>query len=109
MPWQDWVFAVCGVILGASLIPTIRGHDKPALSTGLITTILVAVLTVTMTTLGLWLSAATNLLIVAGWGTITYQKFQQIREERRSVIDELEEEIIHGVQEPDEQPVTADL
>lgn len=97
MQWQDWVFAAAGFILGASLIPTIRGDDKPALSTGLITTVVISIVSVTMATMGLWLSAATNLIIVAAWGTISWQKLQQIRRQHRPVIEEIEEEIIHGV------------
>jgi hypothetical protein len=102
MAWQDWVLAVSGFILGLSLIPTIRGDDKPALSTGILTTTIVAIVAVTMMTLGLWLAAATNILIVAGWGTITWQKFQQIRRARLDLLSYLEEEIADGIQEGDE-------
>lgn len=103
MTWQDIVLAASGLILSVSLVPTIRGHDKPALSTGLVTTMVIAVVIFTMATMGLWLSAATNLLIFAAWGTITYQKLRQVRRARRSFIDELEEEILHGVDEEEEQ------
>ncbi len=85
MAWQDWVLAVSGIILGASLIPTIRGDDKPALSTALLTTVIIAVVCFTMATMGLWLSAATNILIVGAWGLISWQKFHQIRRARHSV------------------------
>ena len=103
MPWQDWVFAISGIILGASLIPTIRGDDKPALSTGALTTVVISIISVTMATLGLWLAAGTNVLIVLGWGTITWQKYQQIRRTRITVLDYLEEEIVDGIQDGDEE------
>lgn len=105
MAWQDIVLALSGVILGVSLIPTIRGDDKPALSTAILTTVVISVVCVTMATMGLWLSAATNVLIIAAWGIISWQKFQQIQQEHRSVVEEIEEEIIHGVHEqPKTQP-----
>lgn len=104
MPWQDWVFSISGIVLGASLIPTIRGDDKPALSTGVLTTIFVFILATTMTTMGLWLAAVTNYFIVGAWATISMQKYQQIRRQRHSVIEEIEEEIVHGVHQ--EEPAT---
>jgi hypothetical protein len=105
--WQDWVLAASGLILGASLIPTIRGDDKPALSTGILTTIVITVVSVTMATMGLWLATATNVLIVFGWATITLQKYRQVRREWRSVIQEIEEEITSGVQEDEPRPEQA--
>jgi hypothetical protein len=101
--WQDWVFAISGFILGASLIPTIRGDDKPALSTGILTTAIVTIVSITMATLGLWLAAGTNVLIVLGWATITVQKYRQIRRAHIPVIDYIEEEIVDGIQEGDEE------
>jgi hypothetical protein len=105
--WQDWVLAASGLILGASLIPTIRGDDKPALSTGILTTTVIIVVSITMATMGLWLATATNMLIVAGWATITAQKYRQVKREWRSVLVELEEEITSGVQEDEPKPEDA--
>lgn len=107
MSWQDRVLAASGLILGASLIPTIRGDDKPALTTGIMTTVVISVVTVTMATMGLWLATATNVLIVIGWATITMQKYRQVRREWRSVFVELEEEITSGVQENEPSPEDA--
>lgn len=107
MGWQDWVLAASGLILGASLIPTIRGSDKPALSTAITTTGVITVVSVTMATMGLWLATATNVLIVLGWATITLQKYRQVRQEWRSVLVALEEEITSGVQEDEPRPEQA--
>lgn len=107
MGWQDWVLSASGLILGASLIPTIRGSDKPALSTGITTTVVITVVSVTMATMGLWLATATNVLIVLGWATITVQKYRQVRQEWRSVLVELEEELTSGVQEGEPRPEQA--
>jgi hypothetical protein len=105
--WQDWVLALSGLILGASLVPTIRGSDKPALSTGVTTTLVITVVSVTMATMGLWLATATNVLIVLGWATITAQKYRQIRREWRSVVVAIEEEITSGIQENEPRPEDA--
>ncbi|MGE0058307.1 MAG: hypothetical protein AB7P33_08530 [Dehalococcoidia bacterium] len=107
--------SVSTLVLGASLIPTIRGDDKPALSTGILTTVFVGVIAVTMATMGLWISAGANLLIVLAWGTISLQKYRQLRGAWRSVIVAIEEELSSGIQknEPrpdqarDEEPVVA--
>ena len=43
MQWQDWVFSIGGFVVLVSLIPTIRGDQKPALTTSAMTTVLMAV------------------------------------------------------------------
>ncbi len=97
MAWQDWVLALSNVILGLSLIPTIRSHDKPALSTGIITTVLVGVVAATMLTMELWLTAAITFVNSGAWGVITVQKVQQIRARHHPIVQEIEEEIVHGI------------
>jgi len=102
MVWQDWVLSFATMMLGMSLIPTIRSDDKPALSTSILTTVFVFVIGTTMVTMELWLSAAMNYLIVLGWGTITLQKLRQIRRARIGLATYLEEEIVDGIQDGDE-------
>lgn len=77
MHWQDLVFSVGGWIFVISLIPTIRGKQKPELSTSLITTVVLAVFSVTYLTLGLGLSALSMGVTTCGWGILAYQRFKQ--------------------------------
>jgi hypothetical protein len=51
VPWQDWVFSVGGFIMLLSLLPTLRGEQKPALTTSVMSTALIAFFAFTMATL----------------------------------------------------------
>ena len=77
MTWQDWVFSVGGLFVLVGLVPTIRGEQKPALATSLLTTTLVAIFAATMASMSLWLSALTNALISAVWGILAVQRYRQ--------------------------------
>jgi len=90
MPWQDWVFSVGGFLVLASLLPTLRGDQKPALSTSLMTFFLVAIFAFTMSTLGLWLSAVANGGISVAWGVLALQRYHQTN---RSAVVQIEEEL----------------
>jgi len=76
MQWQDWVFSLGGFLILASLVPTLRGEQKPALTTGVMSFVLVAIFACTMITLGLWLSAFANGLISLSWGVLALQRWQ---------------------------------
>jgi hypothetical protein len=76
MSWQDWVFSVGGLVVLVSLLPTIRGVEKPALATSVTTFILVAIFAGTMASLHLWLSALTNALISLAWGILALQRYR---------------------------------
>jgi hypothetical protein len=82
MQWQDWVFSVGGFLIFASLVPTIRGADKPALTTSAFTCVLIFIFTFTMATLGLYLAAVANSSCAIAWGILAYQKYTQVRQER---------------------------
>ena len=79
MQWQDWVFSLGGFLVLASLVPTLRGAQKPALATGVTTMVLVAIFAATMMTLGLWLSAFANALISLTWGVLALQRWRSDR------------------------------
>lgn len=79
MQWQDWVFSLGGFLILVSLVPTLRGTQKPALGTGVMSFVLVAIFAATMVTLGLWLSAFANALISLFWGVLALQRWQADR------------------------------
>lgn len=106
MPWQDWVFSVGGFLILASLIPTLRGDQKPALTTSIMTGALIAVFAVTMATLGLWLSAAANAGNAIAWGILAVQRYRTEKlAHNQDVIEQLEHEVIDvAIQGEDEHP-----
>jgi hypothetical protein len=94
VPWQDWVFSVGGFIMLLSLLPTLRGDQKPALTTSAMTSVLVFCFTLTMASLGLWLSALANAGMSVAWGILAVQRYQITRREKHEgVIAQIEEEV----------------
>ena len=95
MAWQDWVFAVGGLIILVSLVPTIRGAQKPALATSVMTTFLVCIFTFTMATLDLWLAALMNGLTAGAWAILAYQRYQMDAPSHRlEALEEIREELL---------------
>ncbi|HLF80033.1 MAG TPA: hypothetical protein VJB57_21345 [Dehalococcoidia bacterium] len=82
MTWQDWVFSIGGLFVLVGLVPMIRGEQKPALATSLLTTTLVAIFAATMASMSLWLSALTNAMISIAWGVLALQRYRQDRARR---------------------------
>jgi hypothetical protein len=96
--WQDWVFAIGGLLVLVSLVPTIRAEQKPALTTSLMTTVLVFIFASTMVTLGLVLAAVTNYGISAAWGLLAFQGYQQQkRAKHEGMLPQIEDEILHSL------------
>ena len=79
MQWQDWVFSIGSWIFIIALIPTIKGKDKPQLSTSLITGTILATFAVAYFTLELWLSTISTIGTSLSWFILAYQKFRQKR------------------------------
>ncbi len=74
MPWQDWIFTIGQIIFIFALIPTIRGKDKPAFSTSLISTLIILTFSATYFSLELWGSAIFALINAVCWGILAFQK-----------------------------------
>lgn len=77
MLWQDWVISIGQLGLVAALIPTIKGKDKPALFTSLLTGAILTIFAFTFSTLSLWTSTITSLISAASWFLLAYQKYRQ--------------------------------
>lgn len=77
MIWQDWVFFIGAWIFVISLIPTIRGNQKPELLTSIPTTIIVFAFVFCFATLGLWLSVFANTAVGIAWGILAFQRWKQ--------------------------------
>lgn len=75
MSWQDIVFTFGQFIFVIALIPTIKGKDKPAFISSLITTIILIVFGTTYISLKLWGSAFMSFTTGTAWGILTVQKY----------------------------------
>jgi hypothetical protein len=107
MQWQDWVLSVGAFAILVSLVPTIRGEQKPALTTSIMSTVIVATFGVTMATLGLWLSALANVLISAAWALLAYQRYAATQRERKAgVLAQIEAEVEVSLGMEDEASAT---
>jgi hypothetical protein len=87
-----------------SLVPTIRGDQKPALTTSLMTVVLMAIFSFTMATMGMWLAVLSNLGILGAWSILAVQRYQAMRRERHAgLIAQIESEALDVIGE-DEAP-----
>ena len=73
MIWQDIVLMVGSFIFSIALIPTVRGKDKPALSTSLLTSGVLSVFVICFFTLGLYLAAISGILTTIMWVILALQ------------------------------------
>ncbi len=73
--WQDTVIAICQLAFFPSMLPTILGKDKPALSTSLMNAAIVTIITICFFTLHLWFSFATGMLTALIWAILAFQKW----------------------------------
>ena len=98
MQWQDWVFSVGGFLILASLVPTIRVDQKPALTTSVMSVGLLSLFSVTMATLGLWLSALANASVAGAWAVLAAQRYSAMKRERHAgVLAQIEAEVMDVV------------
>ena len=74
MKWLDIVIAICQLAFLPSVLPTIFGKDKPAISTSIMNAVIVAIITTTMATLHLWFSVITGTLTALIWVVLAIQK-----------------------------------
>ena len=72
--WQDIVLGVGALVLSAALVPSIRGKDKPHVSTSLLTASVLFVFAVVYATLSLWYTMASTALNGLFWLILAIQK-----------------------------------
>ena len=77
MQWQDWVFSVGQIIFLIALIPTLKGKDKPAILTSIITSLILSIFVFTYFSLKLWFTTASSIAMTAAWATLAIQKYLQ--------------------------------
>lgn len=74
MIWQDVVIMIACFGFAVALIPSIRGKQKPARSSCILTIALLMAIAVCFATLGLWLSMASEITAIIAWGILLVQK-----------------------------------
>jgi len=77
MCWQDGLFLLGSIILGASLWPSIRGPNKPDVRTSLVQTAILASYGVAYLTLHLWGAAVGIAVNTLGWTVLLVQRIQR--------------------------------
>ena len=77
MKWQDVIMMIGSFIFAIALWPSVKGKDKPALSSSLITGTVLLIFSICYATLGLWLAFSTNFLTVIMWYILAFQKFRR--------------------------------
>jgi hypothetical protein len=75
--WQDALLAVIAYLLAAALLPTILSKKKPAFTTCLFNTILVIIATLTLGSLGLWITFSGQAILSLGWLILTVQTYHK--------------------------------
>jgi len=76
MHWQDLVFTFGQIIFVVALIPTIKGKDKPAFITSLITGAVLLSFTTAYFALALYFSALMSTIMSASWFLLAFQKYK---------------------------------
>ncbi len=74
MIWQDIVMMIVGFTFSFSLLPSLMSKNKPARSTCILTASGLAILTLCMATLGLWLTFIANLMTTIVWFGLAIQR-----------------------------------
>lgn len=82
MHWQDIALTIGQIIFTLSLIPTALGKDKPALSTSLLTSIVLSAFIFVQISLALYFAAFGTSTTAFIWWIITYQKYMIDRKRR---------------------------
>jgi len=76
MIWQDIVISLVQWTAIIALLPSVRGVDKPALSTSIMTGTLLLILGMTFATLFLFSSAISSFLVGGVWFILAIQKYR---------------------------------
>ncbi len=76
MVWQDVVYAVGQWVFIVALIPSILSKDKPALTSSLLTGLVLLVYAFTLASLNLWISTISTLATSVAWFVLALQKYK---------------------------------
>jgi hypothetical protein len=80
--WQDYLLSATAFGFSLALIPSIRGQNKPALSSSLGTAALLVGVLIAYASLSLWFSVSMVALNLLAWLTLALQKYSQLKEQK---------------------------
>lgn len=72
--WQDYAISLIQFAFAAALLPAVFGPTKPDRWTCVLTATLLYSLAAVLSTLGLWLGAASSALVGATWTLLLLQR-----------------------------------
>lgn len=72
---QDYILSFGSILFVIALIPSIRAKDKPALSTSLMTAVVLTVFALTYLSLKFWFATFSTSLTAVCWYILAWQKF----------------------------------
>lgn len=78
--WQDLVFGAGSLVFVVALLPSVFSKHKPALSTSVLTALVLYTFAVTYFTLGFYISAAITLTTALVWTILAVQRFAKMME-----------------------------
>jgi hypothetical protein len=84
MQWQDLVFAGGTIIMTIALLPSVFSNHKPALTTSVITGLVMLIFTTTYFTLGFIVATITAFFNCCLWVLLAGQKYRQPKKEASS-------------------------
>lgn len=75
--WQDVVVTVGQVVFVFALLPMVRAHHKPPISTSVVHGLVLASFGVAFASLALWFSAVTVFMVSGLWFYIGWQQYRR--------------------------------
>lgn len=79
MTWQDIVIGFGGFAFVIALIPSIKGKNKPAWTTSLMTAFFLTLFTLTFASMKMWLSTTSEALSSLAWWVLFIQKVREVK------------------------------
>ena len=76
MVWQDIVLTAGSWVFIIALIPTLRGKEKPQISTSIVTGCILIVYAFVYVTLDLWISVVSTSALALSWFILAAQKIR---------------------------------
>jgi len=77
MIWQDLVLTAGSWIFIIAMIPTLRGREKPEISTSVVTGCILVVYAFVYATLNLWISVVSTSALALTWFALAVQKWKK--------------------------------
>lgn len=78
--WQDFVLSASLLAFNVALLPSIKGHQKPRLTTSILTATFLVPEIIVFASLSLWYSLTMTALNCGLWTALAIQRYLQLRQ-----------------------------